>query len=100
MEHRSEQIEAALEQLARLHRLVELQLELHRLGRGFFFGSSFFFSAHLGRGGRGRGALGHRGRVRAWRRREAGLHRGHCLLEITLKALLQVTRNVLALVTL
>ena len=43
MEHRSEQIEAALEQLARLHRLVELQLELHRLGRGFFFGSSFFF---------------------------------------------------------
>ena len=99
MEHRSEQIEAALEQLARLHRLVELQLELHRLGRGFYFFIIIFFF-NLGRGGRGRGALGHRGRVRAWRRREAGLHRGHCLLEITLKALLQVTWNVLALVTL
>ena len=43
MEHRSEQIEAALEQLARLHRLVELQLELHRLGRGFYFFIFIFF---------------------------------------------------------
>ena len=48
MKHRSEQIEAALEQLARLHRLVELQLELHRLGRGFFFDPTFFFQLTWG----------------------------------------------------
>ena len=38
--------------------------------------------------------------MRAGRRRQAGLHRGHRLLEITFEALFQVTRNVLTLVAL